>query len=110
MHEFHSSKMKEKVYTYSILHYTHIRQDLFDNLRKYFLQFTFFDYEDQTTILRINTNINILGNQTNLVQYAYHYLNLSVNENNSLLDVVIHVYKATNKTQFPCSRFYFVTR
>lgn len=36
--------MKEKVYTYSILHYTHIRQDLFDNLRKYFLQFTFFDY------------------------------------------------------------------
>lgn len=44
MHEFHSSKMKEKVYTYSILHYTHIRQDLFDNLRKYFLQFTFFDY------------------------------------------------------------------
>lgn len=66
--------------------------------------------EDQTTILRINTNINILGNQTNLVQYAYHYLNLSVNENNSLLDVVIHVYKATNKTQFPCSRFYFVTR
>lgn len=44
MHEFYSSKMKEKVYTYSILHYTHIRQDLFDNLRKYFLQFTFFDY------------------------------------------------------------------